>query len=398
MTSVCLYFQVHQPPRLRRYSVFDTGHDYFDDDANRAILRKVAHKCYIPTTRLLIELANRYPGDFRVAFSLTGSVIEQMRDYNPEALECFQELAETGAVEFLAETYHHSLAGLYSPSEFVDQINLHVDLIDETFGQTPSVFRNTELIYNNDLAGMVDELGHYRGILAEGVDRLLDGRPTTSLYTPPGRDHFAVMLKNYGLSDDIAFRFSDQNWGEYPLTAEKYADWIHALGERNGHIGNEPQAVCNLFMDYETFGEHQWEETGIFAFLRSLPDQVFARGDGFKTPGECIDQFEPTGDYDAPDVTSWADSERDLSAWVGNAMQSSALDELYKLEDSVKTTGDPRLLRDWRRLTCSDHFYYMCTKYFADAAVHNYFNPYESPYDSYINYMNVLDNLRGRAG
>ncbi len=389
MVSVCFYFQVHQPSRLRQYSVFDSGHDYFDDDRNRSILRKVIHKCYLPATSLLLELFQRYGGRFRVAFCLTGCVIEQLQRHAPEVIDRFIQLTETGCVEFLAETHDHSLAWLFGREEFQEQVKRHVGLIDELFGQAPTVFRNTELIYCNDLAECIAAMG-FRGVLAEGIDSILAGRSPNHVYHSHGRPNCAVLLRNYRFSDDLAFRFSDQNWPQWPLTADKFADWINALNQ-------DGAAVCNLFMDFETFGEHQWEQTGIFKFLESLPQQVLDRGDEFKTPGECIECHDPIGSYDVPQPISWADTERDLSAWVGNAMQLSALEQLYRLGESMKQTQDGDLLDDWRRLTCSDHFYYMCTKYLSDGDVHRYFNPYESPYDSYINFMNVLDNLSTRV-
>jgi alpha-amylase len=383
MASVCFYFQVHQPFRLRRFSIFDRGADYFDNPVNQELLRKVAAKCYLPTNAVLLELVERHAGRFKVAFSLSGLVIEQFQRFVPEVLDSFRRLAETGAVEFLAETYYHSLAFLYSREEFVAQVGLHRQLIRRLFGQTPTVLRNTELIYNNELGKVAAELG-YRAVLCEGADHLLGYRSPTFLYTPPGVPRVKLLLKNYRLSDDIAFRFSNRNWPEYPLTAEKFARWVHQVNG-NGY-------VVNLFLDYETFGEHQWVETGIFDFLRRLPEAVF------KTPGECAAAYETSGEYDVPHMISWADTERDLSAWLGNAMQSNALHELYRLEPRVKERGDEALLHDWRRLQTSDHFYYMCTKHFADGDVHKYFNPYDSPYDAFINFMNVLDNLRGRLG
>ncbi|MEX0745218.1 MAG: glycoside hydrolase family 57 protein [Phycisphaeraceae bacterium] len=386
MATACFYFQVHQPHRLRRYSVFDAHHDYFDTPRNDQILRSVAQKCYLPVTELLLRLVQRHEGRLRLAFSLTGSVIEQMLRLTPEVIERFQALADTGCCEFLAETYYHSLAFLYDREEFLEQVDLHAELIDELFNQAPVVFRNTELIYANDLADYLSTTGRYRGILAEGVDDLLKGRPPSQLYHPPNHDEVTLLLKNYRLSDDIAFRFSDRSWNQWPLTADHYAETLHNIDGQ----------VCNLFIDIETFGEHQWRDTGIFQFLEALPGEVLKRGDQFLTPSEVIDAFPPTEVYDAPRATSWADTERDLSAWVGNAMQSSALQELFKLQEKVKASGDEDILHDWRKLTCSDHFYYMCTKYFSDAEVHKYFNPYESPYDSYINFMNVLDNLRSR--
>lgn len=386
MASVCFYFQVHQPHRLRRYSVFDAHTYYFDDERNGQILRTITHKCYLPATELLLRMIRRHHGAFKVAFSLTGSVIEQFERFAPEVLDQFRELAETGCVEFLGETYHHSLTFLYSREEFRHQVSMHTDLIEDMFGQVPRVFRNTELIYSNELAKYLAHLGHYKGVLVEGADQMLAGRSPNHLYTPPGAEKLTLLLKNYRLSDDIAFRFSDHGWNQWPLTADRFAQWIQqADGE-----------VCNLFMDYETFGEHQWKDTGIFEFLEALPQQVLDAGGDFKTPTECIEAYEPVGPYDVPQLISWADTERDCSAWMGNAMQSSALQELFKLEGRVKGSGDEELIADWRKLTSSDHFYYMCTKYFADGDVHKYFNPYESPYDSYINYMNVLDNLRTR--
>ncbi len=390
MASVCFYFQVHQPFRLRRFSIFDRGADYFDNPANGELLRKVATKCYLPTNAVLLELAERYGERFKVAFSLSGLVIEQFQRFAPEVLESFRRLAETGVVEFLGETYYHSLAFLYSRQEFMEQVNLHRELMKRLFGQTPHVLRNTELIYNNELGKAAGELG-YSVVLCEGADHLLGARSPTFLYTPPGVPNVKLLLKNYRLSDDIAFRFSNQGWPEYPLTAEKFARWVHQV---NGH-----GYVVNLFLDYETFGEHQWAETGIFDFLRTLPAAIFKLPDvDFKTPRECGAAYDASGEYDVPHMISWADTERDLSAWLGNAMQSNALHELYRLEPQVKARGDEALLHDWRRLQTSDHFYYMSTKHFADGDVHKYFNPYDSPYDGFINFMNVLDNLRGRLG
>ncbi len=388
MASLCFYFQVHQPYRLRRYSIFDEDHAYYDEGANQGVIRKVAQKCYIPTNRLLYELITRYGGEFRVSFSLSGVVLEQLERYVPEVLESFQRLADTGAVEFLSETYHHSLSFLYSREEFIEQVMAHRRRVEELFGQVPTVFRNTELIYCNELAHAAAELG-YKAVLCEGADHLLGYRPSTHVYSPPELRAPKLLLKNYRLSDDIAFRFGDQSWADWPLTADKFARCVNAV-DGDGYL-------VNLFMDYETFGEHQWADTGIFDFLRHMPEEVFKTpGNGFLTPSEAADRFPTSGEYDVPHMISWADTERDLSAWLGNAMQSNALHELYRLEPKVKESGDPDLLNDWRRLQSSDHFYYMCTKFFEDGDVHSYFNPYDSPYDSYINFMNVMDNLRTR--
>jgi alpha-amylase len=390
MPSVCFYFQVHQPMRLRHYTVFDRDDRYFDENKNAAICRKVANKCYLPMNRLLLKLIHEYKGRFRIAYSLTGIVLEQLQRYAPEVLSTFHALAGTGCVEFLAETYYHSLSFLYSRREFVEQVKRHVEAIENLFGQTPTVFRNTELIYNNDLALLIEAMGCFDGILAEGADHILGYRSANFVYRPKGCRHVKLLMKNYSLSDDVAFRFSNRQWAEWPLTAEKFARWISAVNG-NGQ-------VVNLFMDYETFGEHQWADTGIFDFMRHLPDQVLRHPDNsFLTPSEVVARYEPMDTVDVPHVVSWADTERDLSAWLGNPMQSNAIYELYRLEKKIKRAGDPEILSDWRRLQTSDHFYYMCTKYFADGDVHKYFNPYDSPYDSYINFMNVLDHLQDRC-
>jgi len=390
VASVCFYFQVHQPYRLRRYTVFDTGCDYFDDGRNEQICREVAERCYLPSNRLMLDLIRRYEGRFRIAFSLTGVVLEQFERYAPRVIDSFRELYETGCVEFLAETYYHSLSFLYSRSEFEEQVRLHGGKLKSLFGVEPKVFRNTELIYNNDLAYYVDGMG-FCGILAEGVEDVLQFRSPNRLYRPTHTDQIVVLLKNYRLSDDIAFRFSNRQWSEWPLTAAKFARWLCQAGSAGPTV--------NLFLDYESLGEHQWADSGIFMFFRELPGEVFKdAGMDFKTPSEVIASYPVTDELDVPHMISWADSERDLSAWLGNAMQSNALHELYRLEPEIRAAGDERLLQDWRRLQSSDHFYYMSTKHLADGAVHDYFNPYESPYDSYINFMNVLDHLRSRVG
>ena len=389
MASVCFYFQVHQPYRLRPYTIFDNGTDYFDECKNGEVCRKVARKCYLPANRLLLDLVRRHEGRFRIAFSITGVLLEQFREYAPEVLASFQDLAETGCVEFLGETYYHSLSFLYSPMEFAEQVEAHRTVIRDLFGQTPRVFRNTELIYNNALAEAVERIGGFEAILSEGADHILGYRSPNYVYRPP-TSGLKLLLKNYRLSDDVAFRFSNRHWSEWPLHADRFAHWIHAVNG-NGF-------VVNLFVDYETFGEHQWEDTGIFEFMRQLPDEVFRHPDtDFKTPSEVARAYEPVDVVDVPHLISWADTERDLSAWLGNPMQHNAITELYNIERMVRAADDPDILASWRRLQTSDHFYYMCTKWFADGDVHKYFNPYDSPYDSYINFMNVLDNLRSRC-
>jgi alpha-amylase len=390
MSSVCFYFQVHQPMRLRHYTVFDEDERYFDESKNAAICRKVANKCYLPANRMLLKLIDKHRGRFRIAYSLTGVLLEQLEMYAPEVLSTFHALAGTGCVEFLAETYYHSLSFLYSRQEFVEQVKKHIAAMESLFDQTPTVFRNTELIYNNELALLVEAMGCFDAVITEGADHILGLRSPNFVYRPKGCRRLKLLLKNYSLSDDVAFRFSNRSWAEWPLTAEKFARWVGAV---NGN-GN----VVNLFMDYETFGEHQWEDTGIFDFMRHLPDEILKHPDNnFKTPSEVVAGYDTSGIVDVPHVISWADTERDLSAWLGNAMQSNALHELYRLERRIKRVNDPRVLSDWRKLQTSDHFYYMCTKYFADGDVHKYFNPYDSPYDSYINFMNVLDQIEKRC-
>ncbi|HYD01336.1 MAG TPA: glycoside hydrolase family 57 protein [Phycisphaerales bacterium] len=418
MASVVFYFQVHQPYRLRRYSVFDSDPFYFDSQKNGEIARKVADKCYRPMTNLVLDLVKRHEGRFRVSYAITGVALDQFAEYTPDVIDIFKRLADTGCCEFVGETYHHSLAFLYSREEFKAQVDAHTKKIQDLFGQTPTVFRNTELIYSNDIARYVSQMTgpdgkpRFYGQICEGTDPLLGYRSPNYLYRPPGTGvgrggkPFGLLLKNYRLSDDIAFRFSNRGWAEWPLSAEKFAGWVNQING-DGHL-------CNLFMDYETFGEHQWADTGIFKFMDVLPEKVFDVNPGqneFLTPTQAFQKYDAVGEYDVPHMISWADTERDLSAWLGNAMQSNALNEAYRLEKMVRqkieraaAAGDETALRqaeyvleDWRKLTTSDHYYYMCTKYWADGDVHKYFSPYESPYDAYINFMNVLDNLRSRA-
>jgi alpha-amylase len=387
MVSICFYFQVHQPERLRRYSVFDIGksHQYFDERKNQEVMQKVARKCYLPMNALLLKLIHRHRGRFKVAFSLSGVAIDQFERYCPEVLESFKSLARTGCVEFLAETYYHSLSFIYDRQEFDRQVDAHSKRIVQLFGQRPTVFRNTELIFNNELANHLQQRG-FSAVLAEGADHVLGWRSPNFLYTAATAPGIKLLLKNYKLSDDIAFRFSNKTWEEWPLNVDKYVRWLNAA---NGN-GN----VVNLFMDYETFGEHQWEDTGIFDFMEHLPGAVLRHPDNdFKTPSEAARAYEPTGVLDIHNFVSWADIERDLSAWLGNRMQQGALHELYALRDAVLASKDDALLADWQKLTTSDHFYYMCTKWFSDGDVHKYFNPYDSPYEGYIAFMNVLNDI-----
>lgn len=387
MPSVCFYFQVHQPFRIKHYSVFDIGKDHFyeDGEKNKWIMDKVSEKCYLPANSKMLELIKRHKGKFRISYSLSGTVIEQMELYRPDVLQSFVDLAKTGCVEFLSETYYHSLSFLFSKDEFKRQVKEHDDKIYKYFKQKPTVFRNTELIYNNELAAFVEKMG-FKGILCEGVDRLLKDKHPNHLYKPVGTQKIKALLKNYRLSDDIAFRFSDKGWTEWPLHADTFASWVHKVAG----VGD----VVNLFMDYETFGEHQWENTGIFDFIDHLPKEILSHRDfNFKTASEVVDMYPARGVYDAHEFISWADQERDLSAWQGNNMQQESLKKIFELEKRVIATGNKDLIDVWGKLQTSDHFYYMSTKFWSDGDVHKYFSPYNSPYDAYIFYMNAFSDF-----
>jgi alpha-amylase len=389
MASICFYFQVHHPLRLRHYTIFDSHHHYFDDFKNAQSCRTVAEKCYMPSNLLFLDLIRKYQGRFKMSYSLTGILLEQLQLCEPEVLKSFQELADTGCVEFLAETYHHSLSYLYSHGEFIRQVQAHTRIIQKLFGQTPRVFRNTELIYNNDLAGLVEQMGCFDGIVTEGADMILGGRSPNYVYRPVNSGHPKLLLKNHRLSDDIALRFSNRKWDQWPLTAEKYAGWINAL--------NGCGEVVNLFMDYETLGQRHGESTGIFEFMRQLPEAFLRHpGNQFKTPGEVIRFSEAVDLINVPSAISWTGRGKDISAWQSNPMQENALAELYKLGEKVMRTYDTAIIDDWRKLQTSDHFYYMRTE-LAGNDVHKYVTPCDSPYDSYINFMNILDNLNSRC-
>ncbi len=389
MIPVCLYFQVHQPWRLRRYNYFDVGreHRYFDEAANRDLLRRVSDRCYRPATAMLARLIERHPR-FSVSFSISGCLLEQLAAWAPDVLEAFQRFAAypPERVEFLAETSHHSLAWLASREEFADQVELHRRLLSEAFGRVPTVFRNTELIYSDALAAFLEERG-FRGVLADGVEPLTGPRSPRHVYRASTPGGLPLLLRDFRLSDDIAFRFSNRSWGEWPLTAEKYDRWVSRAGGE----------VLSLFMDFETFGEHQWKETGIFEFFEAWVDRHLARrGAEFLTPAQAIARLPHRDLLSAPRTISWADEARDISAWQGNDLQRDALKRLFALEGRVRAAGAPELWSDFRRLTTSDHFYYMATKASADAEVHAYFSPYESPYEAYIALMHVLSDLERR--
>ncbi len=391
MKKICFYFQVHQPMRLKSYRFFDISkdHNYFDEEANRRIMRKVADKCYLPMNQLLLDLIHQYKGEFKVSFSISGTAMDQFEMYAQDVLDSFKRLADTGCVEFLAETYAHSLSALKSPEEFKNQVERQAKKIEQLFGQKPKVFRNTELIYSNHIGWMVNQMG-YKTMVTEGADKVLDWRSPNYLYQNEHVPELKLLLKNYKLSDDIAFRFSQSSWDAWPLTADKYVDWLNSI--------SWTEEIVNLFMDYETFGEHQWHETGIFDVMYHLPRLVLERSEfKFCTPSEASEQLQVRGALSIDNPISWADLERDLSAWLGNHIQDDAFDSLYRLEEKVKRIKDENIQRDWLYLQTSDHFYYMCTKFFSDGDVHKYFNHYNTPYEAFINYMNVLTDFEERV-
>jgi len=390
MPSVCFYFEVHQPMRLNRFSVFNIGQNtdsfstYFDRKLNKEIFEKVANKCYLPTNKLLLDLIHEFDGKFRMSFSLTGTFVEYCEQFLPSVLDSFKELFHTGAVDLIEETYFHSLSSLFDElDEFEEQVKMHRQMIKRIFNYEPKVFRNTEAIYDNRIAKKIKELG-YKGIITEGSERILGWRSPNFIYKPVNAD-IKVLLRNYKLSDDVGFRFSAHDWPGFPLTADKYAYWMsHCEGD-----------IVNLFMDYETFGEHQWTETGIFDFIRHLPGEVLRHKHlDFVTVSEAVDRYETVGKIDAPWAISWADEDRDVSTWLGNDMQIACFNELRDIGRKLKKHDDKELLHAWRLLQTSDHLYYVSTKGLEDGTVHAYFSPYDVPYDGFINYMNILQDLK----
>jgi len=408
--DLCFYFEVHQPWRLRHYRFAEAGknHHYFDDEKNAQILRKVANKCYLPMNNLLLELLTEMQGRFKVAFSITGTALQQMEEYAPEVIASFKRLFDTGYAELLSETSHHSLAALYSPDEFKQQVELHREICTRLLIPPSKVFRNTELITSNWVAQQVAAMG-FEAMCMEGADHILRWRSPLFKYRMAAAPQLVALMKNYRLSDDIAFRFSDRGWSQWPLTSEKYGEWIKSLDLENPVGARGATPFVGLFMDYETFGEHQWASTGIFDFMRALPGRLLNHeGLSFITPSEAVAKAR-TEDFnfeiDAPQPFSWADVERDLSAWQGNPIQDASLRAAYKIESAVRRKvaelgpdEGAELLETWRRLLTSDHYDYMCTKYWADGDVHKYFSPYDSPYDAHIIFMNVMADMASRCG
>ena len=383
--NICLYFQVHQPTRLRLYRFFDIGKDshYYDDFTNRTILKRIAQKCYLPMNEILLQTIKEQKGAFKVAFSISGSALEQFDRYAPEVLDSFRALADTGCVEFLSETYYHSLASLASPTEFKHQVLKHKAAIEEHFGVTPTAFRNTELIYSDSIGEMVHDMG-FNIMLTEGARHIMGWKSPDYVYADDACPKLKLLLRNYQLSDDIAFRFSNRGWDSWPLTCEKFVDWLQA----------SEGDIVNLFMDYETFGEHQSADCGIFDFMRHLPETVLRTG-GFKfvTPAGVARRIKSVGTISVPEAISWADEERDVTAWLGNELQQDAFNHLYEQTEKLSILGDPILWEEFGHLQESDHLYYMCTKFFSDGEIHQRFNPYSTPYEAFINYMNVLSDF-----
>lgn len=391
MKSICFYFQIHQPFRLKRYRFFDIGSDhyYYDDYNDEEIIRRIANNCYLPANQTILNMLKESDGAFKVAYSISGVALEQMELYVPEVIDSFKELAKTGCVEFLAETFAHSLASLQEDSdEFELQVKQHSKKIQSLFGYKPTVFRNTELIYSDDIGSRVSAMG-FKGIITEGAKHVLGWKSPNYVYCCASNPQLKVLCKNFKMSDDITFRFSDWGWDQYPLTAEKFLSWIENLPAS--------EDVVNLFMNYETFGEMQNAGTGIFEFLKALPYFASQMGINFETPSMVLQKRKPIDQINVPYPISWADEERDLSAWLGNELQRSAFDKLYGIGERVRLSNDRRLLQDWYYLQSSDHFYYMSTKHFSDGAMHSHFSPYDTPYEAFMNYMNVLSDFIDRV-
>ena len=390
--SICIYFQIHHPERLRKYQFFDIGkkHNYFDNYANRSELEDLAENCYLPANALLLDLIKKYEGKFKVAFSISGSAIDQLEMHTPEVIRSFQELAQTGQVEFLAETYSHSLASLSEDTdEFELQVKRHSAAIKELFGKKPVTFRNTSLIYSDKIGKRVADLG-FKTMLTDGAKHVLGWKSPNFVYKNALDENLNLLLKNSKLSDDIAIRFSDRNWSEYPLPSEKYVDWVsHSLQDTE---------VLNLFMNYEVIGHYNRAESGIFDFLKYFIQQIAENPNyQFLLPKEVTKKHTAKDILPVPYPISWTDEERDITSWLGNELQKEAFTELFKIQPLVKKKKNAELNEDYSRLQASEHFYFMRTKLFSGADYHKYILPYESPYEAFINYMNVLSDFIERV-
>jgi alpha-amylase len=405
VTDVVFVFEVHQPHRLRKNLFWENKvfkrakkeelfNYYFDNEVDREIFERAAKKCYFPSNQILLDAIDeqkKSKSQVKVSFSLSGVFLEQCEMFNPDLLESFKQLAKTGCVEFLDQTYYHSIASLYpEKEEFIEQVKLHRDIIKSLLGYTPTVFENTELLYNNRIAKIVEDLG-YKGIFTEGVEKILKEKSPNYLYTPNGTQKIRLFLRNYKLTDDIGFRFSARWWSEWPLTADKYAHW---LADTKGDC-------VNIFPDYETFGEHHWPETGIHGFLRHLPEEILKWPHlHMATPSEVIDKHAPAGEVDFPETggtVSWADLERDSSGWLGNSMQWAYYTNLQRLEPLIKEADDPEFQRLWRYFQTSDHLYYMFAKGGGPGEVHSYFSPFESPVNAFVAAETALFDFENRV-
>jgi len=390
MKSICLFFEIHQPFRHRRYRFFDIGNDhyYYDDYSNESIMSRLAKNSYLPTNKLLGELIEKSNGQFRVAFSITGTALDQFKLYAPEVIDSFKELAKTGSVEFLSETFSHSLTSMQDPETFNEQVRQHDERIFSLFGQKPRVFKNTEMIYSDLIGEQVAKMG-FTAMLTEGATQVLGWKSPNYLYVNAINPRLKVLMRNFKLSDDLAFRFSNHDWSEFPLTAEKYIGWIKSLEEQ--------EEVINLFLTYEAFGERQKAESGIFDFLSAFAQNVVNDDElQFATPSEVVAQLQPISAVSSPEIISWADEERDLTAWLGNGMQKEAFRKLYELNTRMLRCKDKDLMTDWNYLQSSDHFYNMSTKHGSEGNAYRLRNPFDTPYEAFINYMNVLSDFKIR--
>ena len=383
MKAICFNFEIHQPFRLKRYRFFDIGNDhyYYDDFLDDDIITRIAHTSYIPAAETLLRMIEKNEGRFRCSIAISGVAIEQFEQYVPEFIDLLRRLADTRCVEFVAQPYAYSLSSLVDPEEFAEQVRRHCEKLKTLFGVTPKVFRNSELIYCDDLAPQLQELG-FKGVLTEGAKHILGWKSPNYVYSAASAPKLKMLLRNAKLSDDIVFRFSDSSWSQFPLTADKYIDWIASTPAE--------EQVINLFMSLETFGELQPRESGIFQFLEALPRFAAERGIDFWTPSEVVSKCKAIDSLSVLYPISWADEARDTSAWLGNKLQNEAFNKLYSVAERVRLCSDRRLKQDWQYLQGSDHFFYMSTKHMNDGAVHAMFSPYETPFQAFTNYMNVL--------
>ncbi|MDE5734829.1 MAG: glycoside hydrolase family 57 protein [Duncaniella sp.] len=383
MKAICFYFQIHQPFRLKRYRFFDIGNDhyYYDDFANDDIITRIAERSYIPAAETLLRMIEQTKGAFKCAISITGTALEQFEMYVPEFIDLLKKLADTGCVEFLAEPYAHSLASLADPDEFANQVKVHDQKIEALFGQKPKVFRNTELIYCDEMAPQILEMG-YKGVITEGAKHILGWKSPNYVYAAASAPDLKILLKNDRFSDDITDRFSNTAWDEYPLTADKYINWIASTPAE--------EQIINLFMNLEVLGDFQPRETGIFQFMEALPRFAAEKGMQFWTPSEAVSKLKAVDVLSVVHPISWADEARDTSAWLGNQLQNEAFQKLYSVSERVRLCEDRRLKQDWYYLQSADHFFYMSTKNMHDGSVHSQFSPYDTPFDAFTNYMNVL--------